>query len=74
MQVLTLLGHLATWGKISVRAGGDSTVLATAQEGGLYGLAYHINVDAAATAFGFEPTAIDDWATALLLSTPTLAA
>jgi len=32
----------------------------TAPTGGLYGLAYHINVDAAA-AFGFEPTAIDDW-------------
>jgi hypothetical protein len=29
--------------------------------GGLYGLAYHINVEAAA-AFGFEPTAIGDWA------------
>jgi hypothetical protein len=34
-----------------------------APTGGLYGLAYHINVDAAA-AFGFEPTAIDQWATA----------
>ena len=33
----------------------------SAPSGGLYGLAYHINVDAAA-AFGFEPTAIDDWA------------
>ena len=33
----------------------------TAPTGGLYGLAYHINVDAAA-AFGYEPTAIDDWA------------
>jgi hypothetical protein len=32
----------------------------TAATGGLYGLAYHINV-AAAAAFGFEPTAIDDW-------------
>jgi hypothetical protein len=32
-----------------------------APEGGLYGLAYHINVDAAA-AFGYEPTSIDDWA------------
>ena len=29
-------------------------------EGGLYGLSYHINVESAA-AFGFEPTAIDDW-------------
>jgi hypothetical protein len=33
----------------------------SAPTGGLYGLAYHINVDAAA-AFGYEPTAIDDWA------------
>jgi hypothetical protein len=33
----------------------------TAPTGGLYGLAYHINVEDAA-AFGFEPTAIEDWA------------
>ena len=33
----------------------------SAPEGGLYGLAYHINVEAAA-AFGFEPTAVDDFA------------
>jgi len=32
----------------------------TAPTGGLYGLAYHINVEDAA-AWGFEPTAIDDW-------------
>ena len=32
----------------------------TAPTGGLYGLAYHINVDAAA-AFGFEPTVIEDF-------------
>jgi len=31
-------------------------------EGGLYGLAYHINVESAA-AYGFEPTAVDDWST-----------
>ncbi len=31
-----------------------------APEGGLYGLSYHINVESAA-AFGFEPTAIDDF-------------
>jgi len=30
-------------------------------EGGLYGLAYHINVEDAA-AYGFEPAAIEDWA------------
>jgi hypothetical protein len=33
----------------------------TAQEGGLYGMAYHIDV-AAAASFGFEATAVDDWA------------
>jgi len=33
----------------------------TAPTGGLYGVAYHINVESAA-AFGFEPTAIADWA------------
>jgi len=33
----------------------------TAQEGGLYGMAYHIDVEAAA-AFGFEATAVDGWA------------
>lgn len=42
------------WGATSVHAG------LTAPEGGLYGLAYHINVDAAAS-FGFEPTAIDNF-------------
>ena len=36
----------------------------TAQEGGLYGIGYHIDV-AAATAFGFEATAVDDWALGL---------
>jgi len=35
----------------------------SAPTGGLYGLAYHINVEAAA-AFGFEATAIEDWQTA----------
>jgi hypothetical protein len=33
----------------------------SAPTGGLYGLSYHINVEAAA-AFGFEPTALEDWA------------
>ena len=32
----------------------------SAPTGGIYGLAYHINVDDAA-AFGFEPTALDGW-------------
>ena len=49
-----------TWGA-PVASGGDSSSGISAPSGGLYGLAYHINVDAAA-AFGFEPTAIDDWA------------
>jgi len=42
------------WGATSVHAG------LTAPTGGLYGLAYHINVEAAAS-FGFEPTAIDNF-------------
>ena len=46
-----------TWG---ASADGPKSGM-SAPTGGLYGLAYHINVDAAA-AFGFEPTAIDDWA------------
>ena len=41
----------------------------TAPTGGLYGLAYHINVDAAA-AFGFEPVAIDQWASAVVHTNP----
>jgi hypothetical protein len=39
----------------------DPSTAMEAPTGGLYGLAYHINVEAAA-AFGYEPTAIDDWA------------
>ncbi|MDA9988003.1 hypothetical protein N9E47_03320 [Luminiphilus sp.] len=42
-------------------SGNDTDANMTAPSGGLYGLAYHINVTEAA-AFGFEPTAIDDWA------------
>jgi len=45
----------ASWAAGAFVAGG-----VTQPSGGLYGLAYHINVEAAA-AFGFEPTAIDDW-------------
>jgi hypothetical protein len=37
-----------------------ATADTSAPTGGLYGLAYHINVEDAA-AFGFEPTAIDGW-------------
>jgi len=40
---------------------GNASTGISAPTGGLYGLAYHINVGAAAS-FGFEPTAIDDWA------------
>jgi hypothetical protein len=39
---------------------GDRTLGMSAPTGGIYGLAYHINVEDAA-AFGFEPTALDDW-------------
>ena len=41
----------------------------SAPTGGLYGLSYHINVEAAA-AFGFEPTAIDQWAAATVHTNP----
>ena len=34
--------------------------MVTAPTGGLYGIAYHINVEDAA-AYGFEPAAIEDW-------------
>lgn len=40
-----------------------------AAEGGLYGLSYHINVESAA-AYGFEPTAIDDWSTGATHTNP----
>ena len=48
----------ATWNSSAGFAAGA----VTSPTGGLYGLAYHINVEAAA-AFGFEPTAVDDWQT-----------
>jgi len=38
----------------------DADTFMSAPEGGLYGLAYHINVEDAA-AWGFEPAAVDDW-------------
>ena len=41
----------------------DPKQLVTAATGGLYGLAYHINVEDAA-AWGFEPAAIADWSDA----------
>ena len=46
----------AAWATKKMPAGAT-----TAPTGGLYGLAYAINVDSAA-AFGFEPTAVADWA------------
>jgi len=52
-------GLVAAWGG----SGGWTASAASglsAPTGGLYGLAYHINVEAAA-AFGFEPTVIDDF-------------
>jgi hypothetical protein len=41
----------------------------SAPEGGLYGLAYHINVEDAAS-FGFEPVAIDNWRTTQIHTNP----
>ena len=40
--------------------GGDPSKQVTAPTGGLYGIAYHINVEDAA-AYGFEPQAIANW-------------
>jgi len=48
----------AAWASGAWKTNGGAGV--TAPTGGLYGLAYHINVEAAA-AFGFEPTAIEDF-------------
>ena len=49
----------ASWAGGAWKTNGNAGI--TAPTGGLYGLSYHINVTDAA-AFGFEPTAIDDWA------------
>jgi hypothetical protein len=49
---------------------GDVTENMQGATGGIYGLAYHINVEAAA-AFGFEPTAIDYW-TSVIDGTPEI--
>jgi len=55
-------GLAAAW--VGATAGTDAFADGgvSAPTGGLYGLAYHINVESA-TAFGFEPTAIDDFRT-----------
>jgi len=50
----------AAWASGGWSTSGDPTSGLSAPEGGLYGLAYHINVEAAA-AFGFEPTVVDDF-------------
>jgi hypothetical protein len=56
-------GLVAAWGGLGTWGGGkDPSKNITKPTGGLYGLAYHINVDSAA-AFGFEPTVIDGFAT-----------
>jgi len=47
----------------------DPSTQVSAPTGGLYGLAYHINVEDAA-AWGFEPAAIADWSNAEVHSTP----
>jgi hypothetical protein len=56
---LSCAGLDASWSAGSWKA--DASAGMSAPTGGLYGLSYHINVEAAA-AFGFEPTALDDWA------------
>jgi hypothetical protein len=48
---------------------GAATPGVTAPTGGLYGTAYQINVDKA-VAFGFEPTALDNWAPGSLHKSP----
>jgi len=55
-------GLAAAWagGGWGGTASSDPQDQVTRPTGGLYGLAYHINVEDAA-AWGFEPAAIDDW-------------
>lgn len=55
------------WSGVDLKSSADTDM--SAPTGGLYGLAYHINVDDAA-AFGFEPTAIDNWATKIEHTNP----
>ena len=47
----------------------DSEDGLTAPAGGLYGLAYHVNI-AESAAFGFEPTALDGWANGIEHTNP----
>jgi len=51
-------GLVAAWGGTGAWGTGSASLNIGKPTGGLYGLAYHINVDSAA-AYGFEPTAID---------------
>ena len=64
-------GMVAGWAKTVAKAssGVFTSASVSAATGGLYGLAYHINV-ASAAAFGFESTAIDDWSTGQSHETP----
>jgi len=57
-------GMITGWAKAGLTAaqGGMTASSVSAPTGGLYGLAYHINV-ASAASFGFEATAIDDFRT-----------
>jgi len=61
-------GMVTGWAKVG-NPGGITSASVGPASGGLYGLAYHINV-ASAAAFGFESTAIDDWSTGQSHETP----
>ena len=61
-------GLQAAFGSPLVWAGGVNNQV-SAPAGGLYGLAYHINVEDAA-AWGFEPTAIADWSNTAVHALP----
>jgi len=55
------------WANSNIDA--NATAQMSAPSGGVYGLSYHINVEDAA-AFGIEPTALDDFATAVQHTNP----
>jgi len=62
-------GLAAAWVGAAENTDAFETGGVTAPKGGIYGLAYHINVESAA-AFGFEPTAIDAWSVSANHSDP----
>ena len=62
-------GLATAWSDGAWKGDNPSTSGIGAPTGGLYGLAYHINVDAAA-AFGFEPTTVDDFSTVVNHTNP----